>query len=189
MTLSQLRKTKAKRTLGIDCSTKSLAFACFEDGKPIYCGEVFFNGANVFERLNDAREKTQALIDEGKLVADFVAIEAAIMVKSASTGIKLAYVYGAVMGVLMQNKSTVVEVPPITWQTGIGNPNLKPYEKAKIKADFPGKSASWYQNKGRELRKQRTLAFAKTMFPIPTNSDNVGDAVGIAYYASKNLTK
>jgi Holliday junction resolvasome RuvABC endonuclease subunit len=180
------RKPKAK-VLGIDCSTKSFAFAIFDDKKPVRAGEVFFKGGNVFERLNDAHNKIPAMIEAGVLEAEYVAMEGAILVgNNARTGISLAYVYGAVIGGIMRAGLPVVTVAPLTWQTWIGNPNLKPAEKAEIKKANPGRSASWYQNAGREMRKQRTLAFARQHFTIPTNSDNVGDAVGIAWYASHN---
>lgn len=191
----RLTKKKVVRVLGIDCSTKSLAYACFEGDTPLYCGEVIFEGATVFARLADARAKTQAILDSEDLLgvdgfkADYVAIEAAIAVKNPKTAIVLAYVYGAVMGVLMQNGAEVVEVPPITWQSAIGNPNLKKHEKDKLKEDNPGKSVSWYQNAGRKMRKQRTLTFAKKYFTIPSDSDNIGDAVGVAWYAANKLTR
>ena len=195
MNFASLTKTKATRVLGIDCSTKSLAYACFEGPKALYCGEVFFEGATVFERLNDARAKTQAIIDSTDVLgtdgfrADFVAIESAIMVNNSKTVISLAYVYGAVMGVLLQNDAKVVEVFPIQWQTYIGNPNLKTFEKEALKRDNPGKSVSWYKSAGRLMRKQRSLDFAQSYFKIDSNSDNVGDAVGIAYYAANKLTR
>jgi hypothetical protein len=98
-------------------------------------------------------------------------------------------VYGAVLSVLMQNKMEVQTVAPITWQTYIGNPNLKKEEKEKLREQNPDRKPSWYQNEGRKLRKARTLDFARNYFSIPTDSDNVGDAVGVAYYVSEVLTK
>lgn len=175
--------------IGIDCSTQSLAYAIFEDGKAVTCGEVFFNGSDVYERLNDARRKTQALVDTGVLVGDYVGMEAAIAGKSSQVTIKLSYVFGAVLAVLMQNKMRVETVYPITWQTYIGNPLLKKHEKEALMEEFPGQKASWYQNKGRQIRKQRTLDFARQYFKIADGSDNVGDAVGIAYYVSQSLTR
>lgn len=189
MNYTDLTKRKAGRVIGIDCSTQSLAYAVFEDNKPVLCGEVFFNGSDIYERLNDARRKTQALVDSGVLVGDYVGMEAAIAGKSGAVTIKLSYVYGAVLSVLMQNKMEVNTVYPITWQTYIGNPLLKKDEKEKLKADNPGRKASWYQNQGRLMRKQRTLDFAKQYFQIPSDSDNVGDAVGIAYFTSQELTR
>lgn len=189
MNYKELTKRKAGRVVGIDCSTNSLAFAIFDDGKPVTCGEVFFKGANIYERLNDARRKTQALVDAGVLVGDYVGMEAAIAGKSAQVTIKLSYVYGAVLSVLMQNKMEVETVAPITWQTYIGNPNFKKAEKEALVKDFPDHTKSWYDNKRREIRKQRTLDFAKQYFTIESNSDNVGDAVGIAVYTSEVLTK
>lgn len=189
MNFTDLTKRKAGRVIGIDCSTNSLAYAIFKNGKPEACGEVFFTGADIYERLNDARRKTQALVDAGILVGDYVGMEAAIAGKSSSVTIKLSYVYGAVLSVLMQNKMTVNTVYPITWQTYIGNPNLKKAEKEQLRIDNPDRKASWYQNEGRKMRKQRTLDFARQFFVIESGSDNVGDAVGVAYYTSKELTR
>lgn len=186
---SDLVKRKAGRVIGIDCSTSSLAYAIFEDGKALACGEVFFNGADVYERLNDARRKTQALVDAGVLVGDYVGMEAAIAGKSSQVTIKLSYVFGAVLAVLMQNKMKVETVYPITWQTYIGNPLLKKGEKEALREEFPGQKASWYQNQGRKMRKARTLNFARQFFNIESGSDNVGDAVGIAYFVCHELTR
>jgi Holliday junction resolvasome RuvABC endonuclease subunit len=189
MGYADLKKRKAGRVIGIDASTQSLAYAIFEDDKPVLCGEVFFEGADIYTRLNDARRKTQALVDTGVLVGDYIGMEAAIAAKSGAVTIKLSYVYGAILGVLMQNKMEVVTVYPITWQTYIGNPLIKKEEKEQMRVDFPDKKASWYQNEGRKRRKQRTLDFARNYFTIDSNSDNVGDAVGIAFYTNETLTK
>lgn len=184
-----LSTVKAERVCGIDASTNSLAFAVFEGDKAVSCGEVKFNGSTVFERLQDAKRKTSALVEAGVLTGDYVVIESAIMVRNIQTAIDLAYVYGAILGELGKSAGKLEKVAPISWQSGIGNPNLKKHEKDAIKAEFPGKSASWYQNKGRQIRKQRTLDIARQYFDIPSNSDNIGDAVGLALYVSKTLTR
>jgi len=189
MGIGSLTKVKAKRVIGIDCSTNSLAFAVFEGENPIKCGEIFFKGKTVFERLADAKLKTKGLVEDGTLRADYIAIESAIMVRNIQVAIDLAYVYGAVIGELMVCNPEVHKVAPISWQSGIGNPNLKKAEKDKLISDNPGKSKTWYSNEGRKLRKQRTLDIAKEFFTIPGNSDNVGDAVGLGLYVSRVLTK
>lgn len=185
-----LTKVKAKRVCGIDASTNSLAFAIFEGEKPIQCGEIKFKGSTPFERLKDARRKTRALVKAGTFDGvEYVAIESAIMVRNIQTAIDLAYVYGAIISEMSEVCKELHKVAPISWQSGIGNPNLKKAEKDKIMADFPGKSKSWYQNKGRLIRKQRTLDIARQFFTIADGSDNVGDAVGIALHASRTLTR
>lgn len=186
---SLLAKKKASRVIGLDLSTKSLAFAIFDNEKPIKCGEIVFVGSTVFDRLKDARKKVRATVESGVFDADYIAIEAAIMVRNVQTAIDLAYVYGAILGELSDASENLEKVAPITWQSAIGNPNLKKAEKEQIQKDFPGKSKSWYQNKGREIRKQRTLSIAREYFEIENNSDNVGDAVGIALYVSRVLTR
>jgi Holliday junction resolvasome RuvABC endonuclease subunit len=188
MGLGKLNKVKASRVIGIDASTNSLAFAVFEGDRPVQCGEVMFSGSTVLERLKDAKHKTKALVDSGVLVGDYIAIESAVMVRNVQVAIDLAYVYGAILGELGEGTKDIQKVAPISWQSGIGNPNLKKAEKEQIQKDFPDKSKSWYQNKGRLIRKQRTLDIAKKHFSIPSNSDNVGDAVGLALFVSRTLT-
>lgn len=173
--------------MGIDASTNTLAFCIIENDKAVSWGEIRFSGADVFERLNSARQVISGL---GTVFdCDYVAIEASVMVRSASVGIKLAYVYGAIISELMRGGAKVVEVYPIAWQSYIGNKNLTKTEKFKITNDNPGKSASWYKAYGRNLRKQRTMDWAKDTFGVKVDSDNVGDAFGLAYYAAHHLTE
>lgn len=186
--LGDLTKPTAHNVLGLDLSTNSLAFAKFENKTPVCCGEIFFNGSTVFERLHDAKHKVAALVKDGTLTADFVAIESAIMMSNIQVAIDLAYVYGAILGELMEGNATVHKVAPITWQSYIGNKNLTKDEKEAIKNEFPGKSKSWYTNKGRQIRKERTMAVARQHFNISSNSNNVSDAVGIALYLQGALT-
>src|SRR6478735_11210011 len=122
MKIADLAKVRASRVIGIDCSTNSLAFAIFDEGKPVLCGEYHFEGASVMERLSDAKRKTRALVDAGILKADYIAMESAIMVKNVQTAIDLAYVYGAVLGELAEGTKNVEKVATISWQSGIGVP-------------------------------------------------------------------
>lgn len=173
---------KNKRpVMGIDCSTNSLAFSVFEGTNLIRFGEIFFKGSTVFHRAADARKKMEALTKEFDV--SFVAIEKTIFARSIDTAIKMAYVAGTVISCLVEN-AEVIEIAPISWQSGIGNPNLTKVEKAKIKADFPGKSKTWYQTKGREIRKNRTKAWVSKEFGLDIESDNVTDAIGVGYYCS-----
>ena len=81
------------------------------------------------------------------------------------------------------------KVYPISWQTAIGVPNLKKAEKDKIKADNPGKSASWYASTGRKMRKQKIADWASQFVDVSKYSDNVTDAIGIAYVVSERMTR
>lgn len=186
MSLAKLARQPSNRVLGIDASTRSVAFCLFEDKKVIKWGEVFFEGADVYERILDAKNKTKSII--GMLPSDFVAIEAAVMVRSANTGLKMAYIFGAIMGELISDGRKVYEVHPITWQSFIGNKNFTKSEKKEIENKYPGKSINWYKAKGREIRKQRTIDFCQGV-GVNTDSDNVADACGIAWYAVNNLMR
>lgn len=185
-----LTKVQAKRVCGLDASTNSLAFAVMEGEKPIICGEIKFSGATPFERLKDARRKVRALVEAGTFDGvDFIVIESAIMVRNIQTAIELAYMFGAIISEMSEVCKELHKVAPISWQTAIGVPNLKKDEKEAIQKEFPGKSKSWYQNKGREIRKGRILEISRKYFDIADGSDNVGDAVGISLFASRALTR
>ena len=95
----------------------------------------------------------------------------------------MAYVFGTIIGELINDDTRIIEVHPLKWQGFINNPNFTKSEKETVKKDFPGKTDSWYKNKIRELRKQKTIVFAKTL-GIDTENDNVADAVGIAWWGS-----
>ena len=171
----------ATKVLGIDSSTNSIAFCLMEDKTPIKWGEVIFHGSSVYERILDAKRKVKALRE--KLNYDIIAIEAAVSVKSVATGFKMAYMFGAIMGELMYDDTKVIEVHPLKWQGFINNPNFTKAEKEAVKTEFPGKTDSWYKNKAREIRKQKTIYFAKTL-GVVTDNNNVTDSVGIAWWAS-----
>lgn len=189
MALANLKKTKASRVMGIDCSTHSLAFTIFYNRRPVQWGKIVFEGADVFERLEDAANKLRAVKDSFNV--DYIAFEGAIMakVKNPDVTIKLAMVYGACIAELMRKNVKVVTVQPLSWQSFIGNPNFKTAEKNALKAEFPGMSASWYSTKIRAIRKQRTMDIFNKKWPEMNLEDNdVGDSAGIAYYAYHQLT-
>ena len=171
----------ASRILGIDASTNSIAFCLIDGEKPIKWGEVVFHGSNVYERILDAKHKVHSLRE--RLNYDTICIEAAVSVKSVATGLKMAYMFGTIMGELMYDDTKIVEVHPLKWQGYINNPNFTKSEKEAVKKEFPGKTESWYKNKVRELRKQKTIDFAKTL-GIETDNDNVADAVAIAWWGA-----
>jgi hypothetical protein len=180
MSLAKLVKHKAHKVLGIDASTNSIAFCLMNEKVPVKWGEIHFEGADVYERILDAKNKVKAFKKE--LDTDFVVIEAAISVRSVHTGIKMAYVFGAIMGELLSDHVKVLEIHPITWQSYLGNKNFTKLEKEAIKNEFPGKSDNWYKGKIRERRKEKTINFVRGI-GVNTESDNVADAAGIAWYA------
>lgn len=186
MSLAKLAKVPEKTVLGIDASTRSIAFCLFDNKVPVKWGEVFFDGGDVYERILDAKRKVSKIAKD--FPSDFVAIEAAVMVRSANTGLKMAYIFGAIMGELIDDGRKVVEVHPITWQSFIGNKNFTNEQKSDVKKMFPGKSENWYKNKIREIRKQKTIDFCKEI-GVRVDSDNVADACGIGWYAANNMMR
>lgn len=186
MGIASLVKPRARRVIGIDASTSSVAFGIIENGKLVKHGKIMINGNDIYERIYDARKKVSAM--HSHLMSDYIAIEGAVFVKSADVVIKLSYVYGAIISQLMQDGTKVVTVAPTSWQSFIGNKVFNKEQKAAIRIEYPGKSDTWYSNKIREVRKQRTMDFVNTKFNVNVEDNDVGDAIGIAHYAYENLT-
>jgi Holliday junction resolvasome RuvABC endonuclease subunit len=187
--LAVLKRTKASKVMGIDCSTHALAFTIFYNRRPIHWGKICFEGADVFERLADAADKLRAVKDEFDV--DYIAFEGAIMAKvnNPDVTIKLAMVYGACIAELMRKNVRVVTVKPLEWQSFIGNKNWTKVQKEALKAEIPGKSASWYSTEIRSRRKQFTMDYFNKKWPQMKLEDNdVGDSCGIAYFAYHTLT-
>lgn len=187
MTLGVWRKTGGTAIMGVDCSTQSFAFAIIDDGKLTKWGEIEFSGKDIYERMLNARQKIDALATEFDI--NYVAIESAIMVKSVQVAIKMAYVFGAVMSSLLNSNVSVIEVAPISWQSFIGNKILTAAEKRAIQNDFPGKSKTWYTNKYRQFRKDRTRQWVNSQFGQLIESDNITDSVGLGWFAWNKLVK
>ena len=187
--ITDLSKTRASRVMGIDCSTHSLAFCIFWNKKPVKWGKINFEGATVFDRLKDASQKVKALLSQFDV--DFIAMEGAILAtnKNVKVTIDLSLVYGAVLAQLLFGRAKVIHVTPLEWQRAIGNPAFTPTETKLLKAKFPDKSASWYTNKKRSIRKARTLKFINDRYGLGLDDDDVGDASAIAWYAYNQLTR
>lgn len=187
MKLADLVKTKADRVLGIDASTASVAFCLMEKERPVKWGKIELVGADIYEKIYDAKRKISALI--GELESDYIVVEGAILVRSPDAVIKLSYVYGVVIAELMSSGASVITISPTAWQAHIGNKNPTKAEKEALRLQNPGYADSWYKNKMRQIRKQRTVDWANNKFNLSVSDFDVADAIGIAYYSYKVLTE
>lgn len=179
---------KPKNILAIDASTTSLAFAIFSDNKLVSCGKIKFEGNNAYQKLGDAALKTLPFLKQFEI--DAIVIEHTVFINSPKTASDLALIQGALLGAAkIAGIRTAGSINPITWQSYIGNNKLTAKEKQDLMAEFPGKSKNWYQNKSREIRKQRTINFVNTYYDKNLADDDVADAVGIGHYAINNWGK
>ena len=187
MTLASLKKTQANRVLGIDASTNSIAFCLMENDVPLKWGKINLVGNDIYEKIYDAKVKMSSMLQE--LKSDYIVVEGAVFVKSADAVIKLSYVYGVVIAELMSTGAKVITIAPSSWQSYIGNKNPTKEEKQAIRALNPGYADSWYQNKLRSMRKQRTADYFNGKYNLNVVDFDVADSFGIAHYANKVLTE
>lgn len=171
--------------LGIDASTNSLAFCHMKKGRPQSWGELnYVHDSNLFHRLASIEQRAGIIVDKYSDV-DYVLIEAPVRVNNVRVLVALAYSYGIVAAKFAARKIEVADVAPVVWQRYIGNSTFSASDRKALKNKYPGKSASWYTNKVRSIRKARTMDWAHETFGISTESDNVSDAIGIAAYATR----
>lgn len=173
----------------IDASTTSLAFAIFKDKGLASFGKINFNGGDVYQKVADASIKTQSFFDLYG-VPSAVIIEHTVFMNSPKTAADLALVQGSILGGMsFRGTKTIKSINPIAWQTFIGNGRLTTPEKDLIRSGFPGRSASWYKNKEREFRKERTIKFVNTYYDKSVDDNDIADAIGIGHYAIHNWSK
>ena len=187
MRLADLVKHPAKRVLGIDASTASVAFCLIEDGRIVKIGKLPIVGMTIYDKIRDAGEK--AKIIKALTNPEYVAIEQAIMVRSADAGLKIAMVVGALLSSILDKKTEVITLTPIQWQSYIKNNNFTKAMKEEVKALYPGKTDSFIKSKIRDIRKEKTMTFFRDNYNVDVTDNDVGDACGIAYYAYKNRVK
>jgi Holliday junction resolvasome RuvABC endonuclease subunit len=179
---------KPKRFCAIDASTNTLAFAIFEDKKIIACGKINFEGVTTYDKVRDAARKTRAFFD--KFDFDTIIIEHTVFMNSPKTAAQLAMVQGALLGAAgLAGVKKIGSVSPITWQNFIGNKKLTKEEKHEIQKRNPGKSASWFKNEERNIRKQRTINYININYDKKLTDDDVADACAIGHWALLNWDK
>jgi Holliday junction resolvasome RuvABC endonuclease subunit len=193
MNVKKLQPTPAaSRVLGIDGSSKSLAFCMMvrmdDVWVPEQWGKLEIVGRDVFERCGDLNSKLYGIMK--MLHPDHVTVESVIYVNNRAVVIQLAKIIGAALGVIVATGRTANEVAPTTWMNYIGNNtrDTKETKQALRKAE-PGQSTSWYKNELRKQRKQRTLDWVHETYGIDIDDDDVGDAFGIAFYATMEHVK
>lgn len=175
-----IKGNKPSRVVGIDCSSKSLAFAVFEDGRLIKYGEILFGKGDIYERMHRAVTEITALAEFfGK--ADAIYYESPVYINNRKTVITLSMVLGAAISPLLKAGTMVYPTPPITWQR-IMNPALTKEERAAIAKQHTGKSTTWIKAKVREAHKQRGIDAVKSLYGVEVTSDDVSDAVLIGSY-------
>ena len=179
-----ITRSDTTRTLGLDLSTKSMAFAVIESGSVDVYGKLYIEGNTIWERAACANRNAYYMLKMTR--PTHVSIESAVFVNNRSVVIKMAYVYGSVAGVVGAKGYSMSEVSPLSWGAYIGNPVNNKAQKMMLKKEFPGKTDSWLKGEARRRRKKFTMDWVESQFGVVVNDDDVADAIAVAFYASEN---
>jgi hypothetical protein len=180
-------RTPAKKVMGIDASTKAIAYSIFQNRRPTVYELVPIVGGNIWEKCGDANKKMQALVKKHK--PDYVLIERAIYVNNVEVMKLLAYVYGSVLAVPASQGIPTTDVSPTTWMNWIGNVPLTKVEKAAFAKKHKGRPKTWRDQRLRVERKQRTIDYVNKKWGLAVTDDNIADSLAIGEFAYVQLTK
>lgn len=176
------------RVLGIDASTKKLAWAIVEDGKLVEYGEVFFKEIHHNSKLHASRKQLEDFIPLLGHI-DYIGFEQAIKVTSVSTMIQLAEMFGVAKSVLLGLGCKLVEFTPQAWGSAIGNPAIAGEKKRAILQAHPELKTRNQQSKFiREYRKNVTLDYVEKRTGIRMPNDDLGDATAISFVCYDKLS-
>ncbi len=173
------------RILGIDSSTKSIAWCMVAEGVFLDAGKIEFSSTDIFKQCGEAQTAAYRLFDTRQ--PEFVVIEGAAYINNMAVMKKLSMIQGAFMGGMSGVGVEVDEVPPVTWQKGIGNPPSNKTLVAKFARDYPELAKSTRKAKIREFRKLRTMEIIEDAFGYKTDDDDIADACGVALYTSNSM--
>lgn len=175
------------RYIGIDASTKSIAWGLIEDNELLAYGEIFLMGATFELRLREARMKTLAFMEEWDK-ADYIVFERAIIGPNREVALKLAQIFGVIKSCLADSTARLVEAPPMTWQESIGNPVFRGKARIEFLKLHPEWKTKTQRSAGvREYRKNRTREIVEERYGVLIESDNITDSVGLAIFGQKTL--
>jgi len=173
----------------IDASTNSLAFAFYTYKQLTGYGKINFDGKNIYEKVQDATSKTNALFKHYNMI-NAIVIEHTVFMNSPKTAADLALVQGGILGGAgLAGIKIIGRVSPITWQNYLGNKKLSKEEQLQIRSLNPGKSLSWYKSYERDFRKKRTIKLLEIAYDKKIDDYDVADAAGIGHWSINNWEK
>lgn len=177
----------AKTVIGVDASTKSVAFSVFRGGKCIDSGKLTLDSPSIEESCGDANKRMHELIKTYK--PDMLVIEKAVFVNNTKVAIQLGNIFGAIIGVAAAQGIICLQAPPFDWLRYIGN-SVKS-NAAAIKTEqhkTPGKSKNWYKQQIRLQRKQFTIDWVNKKHDLNIDDDDIADAIAVGDYGYNVLS-
>lgn len=182
------RAVAPKSFMTIDASTQSMAFSVVKNGEIVEYGKIRYSGSTLDEKVKDIAHKTYAFIKAHPV--NIIVIEDTVYINSPQTVTLLSKCQGALLAAAyLAGVDHTYRVSPIAWQSYIGTRLLTPTEKAALKKQYPGKSASWYKAKERDIRKHKTIDTVNKRFDFALDDDDVADACGLAMFSMDCWTK
>lgn len=183
-----INKKSAKRVIGIDPSTNSLAFAVVDRNKKgkvflNYKGKINFKGdpqSVKFRKISSWIERQYK--DDDTFNIECV-IEQTIFIQNPQTSRLMAYITGYTWGRMIQAGIPVSDIGPMTWKSWLGYKKVTKAQKEQWKEE--GLSEKDVKKKANFERKHRTRLILEDK-GIREEDDDIMDAVGIALWGVHN---
>ena len=183
-----MTKPKDIRIIGIDSSSKSVAFSCVDriNEKVHLVG----HGKYDLSKLTTMADKLDAInafipqiIEVYK--PDKIVIEQTIYIQSPQTSRILSYIVGNIFGKCLETCDDVIDVPILSWKANLGYKKVTKKEIAGWEYDF-GKTEA--KKIAAFERKDRVAKIIKERLEAVRNldDDDIMDSIGIAIWGIDN---
>lgn len=187
---SLISKMKGRRIIAIDPASHSLAWSILDmDEKGIH---VVDYGKIDFKSIPELSNKFMKIKKEMpsiclKYKPNAAVIEQSVFIQNFQASRILSYIIGFTWGELDDHCSSVQDVNPLKWKSGIGYKNVSKKDVAEIKLSHGDRGIQKVLN---DERKNRVRVILKSHFPgldVDSLDSDVSDSIGIGlWYCLEN---
>lgn len=188
-TFSTLTRAKPVRALGVDPSSRHIAFAIVEKNGDhvsiLFSGKIELSSGDIFMKMQECFDNIQYLINEYR--PEIFIVEQPISIQNPQTTRILTYIVGSLIVGAMQLLKNIYDVNPMVWKAHLGYKMVSANEKKVWKIELGEKEA---RKKADFEKKERVKRILRDRFSNFDDSDHdVCDAIGIALYGADNYVR
>lgn len=181
-------KPKDIRIMGIDSSSKSVAFSVVDrKNEEVHLVSHVKYDLSKMSTMAEKLDAINAFVPEvvQMFAPDKVVIEQTIYIQSPQTSRILSYIVGNIWGNCLRHCDDVVDVPILSWKANLGYKKVTKKEIAGWEYDF-GKTEA--KKIAASERKERVARIIKARLIAVENlqDDDIMDSIGIAIWGIDN---
>lgn len=182
---SLVSSLKNARIISIDPASHSLAWAIIDISKDsivlVASGKIdFAKIAEISKKFEKIKEELPKVCDEFKPSA--AVIEQSVYIQNFQASRILSYIIGFTWGELTDHCSSIQDVNPLQWKSGIGYKNVNKFQVQQIKNEFGEKGIQKRLVDERKSRVKNILFKNFKNIDFASMDTDITDAIGIGLW-------